>query len=105
MTHAMGPGYPWGTLAANLLGGLAMWLLVGVLGRFIDGGEAIRLLLAVGVLGGFTTFSSFSLEVMLMLERGQMVQGLGYRSEEHTSELQSLRRTSYAVFCLKKKND
>src|SRR3546814_12697012 len=78
MTHAMGPGYPWGTLAANLLGGLAMGLLVGVLGRFIDGGEAIRLLLAVGVLGGFTTFSSFSLEVMLMLERGQMVQGLGY---------------------------
>src|SRR3546814_16235940 len=78
MTHAMGPGYPWGTLAANLLGGLAMGLLVGVLGRFIDGGEAIRLLLSVGVMGGLTPFSSFSLKSMMMRGRDQMSKGLGF---------------------------
>src|SRR3546814_20522513 len=42
MTPAMGPGYPWGTLAANLLGGLAMGLLVGVLGRFQIGRASRR---------------------------------------------------------------
>ena len=78
MTHIMGPGYPWGTLAANLLGGFAMGLLVGILARFIDGGEQIRLFVAVGILGGFTTFSSFSLEVVLMLQRGQLAAGMGY---------------------------
>ena len=78
MTHLMGPGYPWGTLAANLLGGLAMGVLVGVLARFVDGGEALRLFVAVGLLGGFTTFSAFSLEVLLMMERGQMAAGLIY---------------------------
>lgn len=77
-THMMGPGYPWGTLAANLLGGLAMGLLVGILARFVDGGEHLRLFAAVGVLGGFTTFSAFSLEVVLMLERGQMGGALAY---------------------------
>ncbi|MCF8706782.1 fluoride efflux transporter CrcB [Rhizorhapis sp. SPR117] len=78
MTHMMGPGYPWGTLAANMLGGLLMGLLVGILARFIDGGEQIRLLISVGVLGGFTTFSSFSLEVVLMLQRGQLAAGVTY---------------------------
>lgn len=78
MTHLMGPGYPWGTLAANLLGGFAMGLLAGILARFIDGGEHLRLFIAVGVLGGFTTFSAFSLEVLLMIERGQMANALTY---------------------------
>ena len=78
MTHVMGTGYPWGTLTANVLGGLAMGLLAGILARFVGGGGQIRLFVAVGVLGGFTTFSSFSLEVVLMLERGQMAMGLGY---------------------------
>ena len=78
--HMM-PGalWPWGTFAANLLGGFAMGLLAGWLARFgTASGEAVRLLLAVGVLGGFTTFSSFSLETVLMIERGQFGIALAY---------------------------
>jgi fluoride exporter len=70
--------FPWGTLAANILGGLAMGLLVGVLARMSNGGEQLRLLLGVGLLGGFTTFSAFSLETVLMIERGQMSVALLY---------------------------
>ncbi len=73
----LGPGYPWGTLAVNLFGGLAMGLLVGAMAR-LSAGEGVRLFLAVGVLGGFTTFSAFSLEVVAMIERGAAVAALGY---------------------------
>ena len=67
----MGPAFPWGTLAVNLVGGLLMGLLAGVLARQ-DGGAQARLLLGVGVLGGFTTFSAFSLETFNMIERGAL---------------------------------
>lgn len=63
-----GADYPWGTLGVNLIGGLAMGLLVGLLARS-GGNEQVRLALGVGVLGGFTTFSTYSLEAALMLER------------------------------------
>jgi CrcB protein len=76
--HMFGLAYPWGTLAANVIGGFAMGVLAAVLARFGNGGEQARLLLGVGVLGGFTTFSSFSLETMLMIERGQGVAAVGY---------------------------
>lgn len=67
-----GSGWPWGTLVANVSGGLLMGLLAGWLALRAQGsGEQARLFLAVGVLGGFTTFSSFSLETMLMIERGE----------------------------------
>ena len=74
---ALGPGYPWGTLGVNLLGGLAMGLLAGVLAR-ATASEATRLLLGVGVLGGFTTFSAFSLDAALMIERGALGAAAGY---------------------------
>jgi fluoride exporter len=73
-----GPDYPWGTLAVNLIGGLAMGLLAGGLIRFGQAGEQMRLLLGVGVLGGFTTFSAFSLDAMLMIERGDWTSALAY---------------------------
>ncbi len=74
----LGSGYPWGTLAVNVLGGLAMGLLMGALARGPDLHEQARLLLAVGVLGGFTTFSAFSLELVLMIERGATGMAAGY---------------------------
>jgi CrcB protein len=62
--------FPWATLIVNISGCLAMGLLFG---WFISQGatnESIRLLIGVGMLGGFTTFSTFSLEMLLLMERG-----------------------------------
>ncbi len=67
-----GPGLPVGTWTVNIAGGLAMGLLAGWLARIDEGGESLRLLLGVGVLGGFTTFSAFSLEVFNMVNRGEI---------------------------------
>ncbi|PHR91374.1 MAG: fluoride efflux transporter CrcB [Robiginitomaculum sp.] len=78
--RAMGPGFPWGTLAANVIGGLLMGLLVGWLAFRVSGGENLRLFLAVGVLGGFTTFSSFSLEALRMIETKAYGLATGYMS-------------------------
>jgi len=66
----LGPEWPYGTFAVNVIGGLAMGVLVGwlALAQRYDATE-MRLMLGVGLLGGFTTFSAFSLEVVLMIER------------------------------------
>lgn len=69
-------GWPTATLLVNIVGGLAMGLLAGWLhGRDAEG---VRLLLGVGVLGGFTTFSAFSLEMARMVEDGAFAMALGY---------------------------
>ena len=72
-----GPGLPVGTLAINVTGGLLMGVLAGLLAR-TAAGEPWRLFLGVGVLGGFTTFSAFSLDAVLLAERGQWVAAVGY---------------------------
>lgn len=83
ITHWLGPQvvttFPWATLAVNILGSFAMGLLAGWLARHgTQYGENIRLLVGVGLLGGFTTFSAFSLELMLLVERGQTTSALAY---------------------------
>jgi CrcB protein len=67
----LGPSFPWGTLIANLSGGLLAGLLAAYLIGKGDPTEPLRLFLAVGVLGGFTTFSAFSLEAVQMMQRGE----------------------------------
>ncbi|MDG6077993.1 fluoride efflux transporter CrcB [Erythrobacter litoralis] len=76
MTQWLGPQtvmtFPWATLAVNAVGSLLMGILAGWLVRQGSGAaEQLRLLLGVGLLGGFTTFSAFSLELVLLIERGQ----------------------------------
>ena len=73
----LGPGFPWATLFVNLLGSLLMGLLAGWLVQK-GGGEQTRLFLAVGILGVFTTFSAFSLETFLMLQRGETASAAAY---------------------------
>ena len=77
MLARLGPGFPWWTLSINIFGGLLMGLLVGALARG-DGGDSARLFVGVGILGGFTTFSSFSMEFWMLFERGQNAQAAAY---------------------------
>lgn len=68
-------GFPLATLLVNIVGSLAMGLLIGWLARAMPSWAAEgRLFLAVGVLGGFTTFSSFSLDTIVLIERGDLWQ-------------------------------
>lgn len=67
------PGeWPWATFVINVIGSLLIGMLAGWLARNPDG-EQWRLFLGVGVLGGFTTFSAYSLETLRMIERGDWV--------------------------------
>lgn len=75
---APGHAWPWGTFGANLIGGLLMGLLAGWLAHRGQGGEGVRLFAAVGLLGGFTTFSAFSLETALMIQRRDWAMAGGY---------------------------
>lgn len=67
-----GPGLPFGTWSVNIAGGFAMGLLAGWLTRIDSGSNELRLLLGVGVFGGFTTFSAFSLELFTMINRNEI---------------------------------
>jgi CrcB protein len=69
-----GPNFPVGTLAVNVIGGLLMGLLAGYFAlKYTGGGQGLRLFLATGILGGFTTFSAFSLDAVMLWERGDIV--------------------------------
>jgi CrcB protein len=73
-----GTAYPVSTLAVNVVGSFAMGLLVGYFAFRGDAPQAWRLFLTTGVLGGFTTFSAFSLDVVALYERGAPLQAVLY---------------------------
>ena len=72
----VGRNFPYGTLAVNVLGSFIMgFLFILFLERFATMADSLRALFLIGVLGGFTTFSSFSIETFNLFEGGQMVLG------------------------------
>lgn len=74
-----GASWPWATFAANVGGGLAMGVLVAwLMGQAPERAETWRLLLGVGLLGGFTTFSSFSLEAVQLFQAGAAYKAAAY---------------------------
>ena len=75
--RVMGHGYPWGTLTVNIIGSFLMGVLIVAL-MTKDGGMRIAPLLMTGMLGGFTTFSAFSLDALTIFERGQVGQAALY---------------------------
>lgn len=71
VTQISGPNFPWGILFINILGSFFMGALVSVFAHMWDASQALRAFLTVGVLGAFTTFSAFSLDVVVLAERGE----------------------------------
>ena len=63
--------FPWGIFTVNVLGSLAMGILVALFARKWPDGENMRLALTTGLLGGFTTFSAFSYDVVALMEKGE----------------------------------
>jgi fluoride exporter len=74
----LGIEFPFGTLTVNVVGSLAMGLIVEYLALKGEASQHWRLFLATGVLGGFTTFSAFSLDAALLYERGQAAMAAFY---------------------------
>ena len=78
MQTVAGNAFPWGTLTVNVLGCAILGALVTVLANIWSPTQEIRAFLTVGMMGALTTFSAFSLEVVLMIERAQWVMAAGY---------------------------
>ncbi|UAB79087.1 fluoride efflux transporter CrcB [Erythrobacter sp. SCSIO 43205] len=72
--------FPWGTLSVNIIGSLIMGLLLGWFAKGGTDSENLRLFLVAGLMGGFTTFSAFSAEMVTMLHRGEITSALIYVS-------------------------
>ncbi|MCK8464399.1 fluoride efflux transporter CrcB [Aliiroseovarius sp. S1339] len=76
VTRALGHGFPAGTMVVNVIGSFLMGVLVVALAR--KGGQAAAPFLMTGLLGGFTTFSAFSLDAITLYERGQIAAAGSY---------------------------
>jgi len=74
----MGSRFPWGTLTVNLAGSFVMGVLVALLASVLADHGAVRALLTTGFLGGYTTFSTFSLDLVVLMDRGALGAALIY---------------------------
>jgi CrcB protein len=73
-----GPNFPVGTLTVNVAGSLLMGILTALLALKLQASQEMRLFLTTGFLGGFTTFSTFSLDAVTLFERGKVAVAAGY---------------------------
>ena len=71
-------GFPWATFAINVTGSLLMGLAIGLIAARANPSPELRAFIATGILGGYTTFSAFSLDVWQLLERNQLTAACGY---------------------------
>ena len=78
VTQVAGAAGPWGTLTVNVIGGLAIGLIAEMLVLRWQGGPELRAFLVTGILGGFTTFSAFSLEAVALIARDAWSAALAY---------------------------
>lgn len=74
----LGGGFPWATLIVNVLGCFAMGIITAFLQAKMPDDENTRLFLTTGLLGGFTTFSAFSLDFFSLMQRGELPLAIGY---------------------------
>lgn len=77
-TRRWGASFPWATLTVNVVGSLLIGVLSALLLERFPDGAGLRVFILTGVLGGFTTFSAYSIEVVAMLERGSIGSALTY---------------------------
>jgi CrcB protein len=77
-TACLGPGFPWATFAVNVAGSFLMGVVVAAAVPVLGGSAEWRTFLATGILGGFTTFSAFSLDAWQLIEREQILLALAY---------------------------
>jgi fluoride exporter len=77
-TRWLGPAFPFGTLIVNVTGSLVMGLIAGYFAFKGDASQNWRLFLTTGILGGYTTFSAFSLDAALLYERGEVSLAAAY---------------------------
>lgn len=78
ITHVLGPGYPWGILAVNVLGCFALGVIAELGALTWNLSPEMRAFLITGTLGGFTTFSAFALDTAVLTERGDLMGSLLY---------------------------
>ncbi|MZR31169.1 fluoride efflux transporter CrcB [Sneathiella litorea] len=78
MLRQLGPGYPYGTLFVNIVGSFLIGVLIEIIALRWSPSPELRVFLVTGFLGGFTTFSAFSLDVALMVQKGETVSAASY---------------------------
>lgn len=77
-TRVLGAGFPWGTLIVNVAGSFVLACLIETMALRWSIGQEMRAFLVIGVLGAFTTFSTFSMDVAVLYHRGALAAAAGY---------------------------